>query len=114
MNYRRSLELSRKSMIEEARIEFEKTLSDNPKLCKAWVSYAQMEKRIGNMPKCRSILRKGIKYNPESSCIIQALGLHEMQRDNLLLANELLKLAVILDPKNKPVLKWKRIQDYNQ
>jgi hypothetical protein len=50
--------------------------------CKAWVSYAQMEKRwassltphIGaaqRFDRCRAVLQRGLLHNPTSACLVQ-------------------------------------------
>jgi hypothetical protein len=45
--YEAALELSRQQRYGAAREAFEALVREHPGMCKAWVSYAQMEKRIG-------------------------------------------------------------------
>jgi hypothetical protein len=45
--------------------------------CKAWVSYAQMEKRhahpssVERFERCRAVLQRGLTRNPTSACLVQ-------------------------------------------
>ena len=56
---------------------FEGLLTRQPSMCKAWVSYAQMEKRshVGRgeerWQRCRSVLQRGLAANPTSACLVQ-------------------------------------------
>lgn len=88
-------------------------------MCKAWVSYAQMEKRCARAPdsgctdrwaRCRQVLQRGLTANPSSSCLIQAWGLMELQRGNWLAAVMLLERSAMLDVACQPVLKWHVVQ----
>jgi ferric-dicitrate binding protein FerR (iron transport regulator) len=47
--YEAALELSRAQQYAAARAAFEALVRAHPNMCKAWVSYAQMEKRIGRL-----------------------------------------------------------------
>lgn len=116
--YGSALELARKQLYNEARDTFETLLSQHPHLCKAWVSYAQMEKRMNKhrppYGQCREILQRGMLYNPSSACLAQAWGLMELQRGNLLGAIKLLERCVTLDPNLSPVLSWAQVQTARQ
>mmetsp|Transcript_10585 Transcript_10585/g.28979 ORF Transcript_10585/g.28979 Transcript_10585/m.28979 type:complete len:206 (+) Transcript_10585:1438-2055(+) len=104
-----------KRTYEIAREKFEKYLQENPRECKAWVSYAMMEKRNNpHSPEaqhraCRAILQRGLQLNPNSTCIIQAFGLLELRRNNSLAALMMLERCVRLDPKLHPVLNWSQV-----
>ncbi|KIZ02203.1 hypothetical protein MNEG_5750 [Monoraphidium neglectum] len=84
--YEAALELSRQQQHGAAREAFEELLRAHPNMCKAWVSYAQMEKRIGRLgdPQrlhiARFVLQRGLSSNPDSACLAQAWGLLELQR----------------------------------
>eukprot|EP00879_Flechtneria_rotunda_P021515 GHRR01022676.1.p1 GENE.GHRR01022676.1~~GHRR01022676.1.p1 ORF type:complete len:140 (+),score=15.73 GHRR01022676.1:193-612(+) len=71
------LELSRQEHYHQAREAFEALLEQHPRLCKAWVSYAQMERRLGRthdplrMEVARQILQRGLQRNPDSGCLAQ-------------------------------------------
>jgi tetratricopeptide (TPR) repeat protein len=105
--YEKALIFARRNEYAIARKYFQESISAYPNNVIIWISYAQMEKRYGSMPKCRAILRNGIHLNPNSSRLHIALGLHEMQRGNKNLGLEILRRAVELDPTNEAVLKWK-------
>eukprot|EP00877_Chromochloris_zofingiensis_P006341 jgi/Chrzof1/1960/Cz10g28010.t1 len=113
--YDYALKLSREEDYKGARQAFEVLLRRYPFLCKAWVSYAQMEKRIGRrsdpdrMEACRVILQRGLQLNPSSACLAQAWGLMELQKGNFWAAVRLLERCVTLDPSCSPVLKWKPV-----
>lgn len=82
---------------------------------KAWVSWAQLEKRIAQeerFAKCRDVLQRGLTLNPNSVFLIQAWGLMELQRGNFFAAVMLLERCAQADPvRCSPVLKWKPVRD---
>ncbi|KAF5834089.1 hypothetical protein DUNSADRAFT_9403 [Dunaliella salina] len=115
-DYEHVLEDARaKRTYEIAKAKFESYLQENPRECKAWVSYAMMEKRNNpHSPEaqhkaCRAILQRGLALNPTSTCIIQAFGLLELRRNNSLAALMMLERCVRLDPKLHPVLNWSQV-----
>lgn len=113
--YSAALDLARKQRYQEAEAAFENLLSEHPNVCKAWVSYAQMEKRSNKQSavdkyfRCREVLQRGMSHNPQSACLAQAWGLMELQRGNLLGAVKLLERCVRLDPNLAPVLNWAQV-----
>lgn len=118
--YAYALTLSRAQDHESARRVFEILLARFPNFCKAWVSYAQMEKRLSRSStaagpsKCREILQRGLRLNPSSACLAQAWGLMELQRGNMWAAVRLLERCASLDSTCTPVLKWKLVQAARQ
>eukprot|EP00775_Hariotina_reticulata_P002867 gene2867-3159_t len=118
--YEHALELSRQEQYEEARAVFEDLLRQYPSMCKAWVSYAQMERRLGRIADpfhfhmARQILQKGLQLNPDSGCLAQAWGLLELQKGNLWAAIRLLERSVDMDPVLAPVLRWKPVHAASQ
>ncbi|GLC54770.1 hypothetical protein PLESTB_000904100 [Pleodorina starrii] len=99
-----------------SRRTFEHLLTQQPSLCKAWVSWAQMEKRCHRSNqserwhRCREVLQRGLELNPSSSCLIQAWGLMELQRGNWLAAVMLLERSARLDSRCVPVLSWQHVR----
>ncbi|EFJ50551.1 hypothetical protein VOLCADRAFT_88469 [Volvox carteri f. nagariensis] len=98
------------------RSTFEHLLHRQPSLCKAWVSWAQMEKRCHRFNqserwhRCRAVLQRGLELNPSSSCLIQAWGLMELQRGNWLAAVMMLERSARLDDRCVPVLRWQHVK----
>lgn len=132
--YSRALELARQEEDEKARKVFagvcagvslstpHHTTSPYPALTelhpdhhKAWVSWAQLEKRIAQeerFARCRDILQRGLTLNPDSVFLIQAWGLMELQRGNFFAAVVLLERCAQADPARcSPVLRWKPVRD---
>ncbi|PNH07477.1 hypothetical protein TSOC_006069 [Tetrabaena socialis] len=113
--YSEALELARVESFAEARVTFESLLSRQPTMCKAWVSWAQMEKRCHRGSerwlRMRSILQRGLTLNPHSACLIQAFGLMELQRGNWLAAVMMLERCARLDANCVPVLRWQLVQN---
>jgi len=115
--YGRALDLARRERWEMARRVFRLTTSLYPDLCRAWVSWAQMEKRAGaameedrsvlDFTACRAILKKGLELNPQSSCLIQAWGLMELQKGNTVAAVMLLDRCAQYDSACQPVTRWR-------
>jgi len=105
--FERALVLSRRNDYDGARRSYERCLMMYPRKTKVWISYAQMEKRRGSMPRCRAILHRGVRENPKSTSLCIALGLHEMIRENHDLGMEYLRESVEIDPRNYRVLRWK-------
>ncbi|KAI8474688.1 MAG: hypothetical protein J3K34DRAFT_517996 [Monoraphidium minutum] len=118
--YASALELSRQQQYGAARDAFEELLRAHPDMCKGWVSYAQMEKRVGRLgdPQrlyvARYILQRGLTVNPGSACLAQAWGLLELQRGNWWAAVRLLERCVSMDASNAPVLRWQPVQSARQ
>ena len=109
--YERALTLARLERYDEAREKFADFLSQKPDCCKAWVSWAQMEKRAesrghGSSQRPREILQKGLTHNKNSACLIQAWGLTELKSGNVYAARTMLTRAVSIDSSFSPVLKW--------
>jgi tetratricopeptide (TPR) repeat protein len=113
--YEYALDLARQEKYDQARTAFEELLEQHPQMCKVWVSYAQMERRLSRthdplrLQVARQILQKGLQMNPDSGCLAQAWGLMELQKGNFWAAVRLLERSVDLDPVLKPVLKWKPV-----
>lgn len=102
-----------------------------PEHAKAWISYAQMEKRrelvnakedpctpehnkkdMEKYRTARSILYRGLRHNPASVLILQAWGLLEMQRENYWAAARLLQRCANTDPERCGyLLRWKPVRD---
>lgn len=113
--YEHALELSRQEKYDQAREAFERLLQQHPSFCKAWVSYAQMERRMSRIADplrlavARQILQRGLSTNPDSGCLAQAWGLMELQKGNFWAAVRLLERSVVMDPFLTPVLRWKPV-----
>eukprot|EP00803_Ostreobium_quekettii_P006328 evm.model.scf_387.5 EVM.evm.TU.scf_387.5 scf_387:82475-83755(-) len=81
--YARALEAARCQDFEAGRTAFEELLEEFPGMCKAWVSYAQMEKRATRRggrkssrerwESVRQVLQRGMTFNPRSACLAQLL-----------------------------------------
>lgn len=85
----------------------------HPTMERAWVTLAQVEKRQGQRDECQRILKSGLLYNPRSSALLQAWGLHLLQEEDPkcdLMAYGLLQAAVKKDPSKRGVLKWERVR----
>ncbi|GIL47759.1 hypothetical protein Vafri_3943 [Volvox africanus] len=114
--YEQALEYARLEAYEDARSAFEHLLNRQPSFCKAWVSWAQMEKRCcrynqsERWHRCRAVLQRGLELNPSSSCLIQAWGLMELQRGNWLAAVMMLERSARLDARCVPVLRWHHVR----
>lgn len=120
--YTKALELAREELWDDARHAFEDAVTACPSWQKPWVSWAQMEKRaaiqaqlaagsgIGleesdRWRRCRAVLQRALTMNPSSAQIIQAWGLMELQRSNLLPAVRLLERCAAIDRTCAPVLR---------
>jgi len=89
----------------------------HPTFERAWVTLAQMEKKVNSRKECEIILKSGLWYNPRSAAILQAWGLHLLQdaeNGNDLMAYGLLKAAAEIDPSLKNVLNWKQVREIGQ
>ena len=118
--YERALELARQERYEASRQAFEAVVEACPAWHKPWISYAHMEKRAAlqrteeqtRWRRCRMVLQRALIENPSSPHIIQAWGLLELNRGNLLPAVRLLERSAVVDYRTcGPVLKWKRVRD---
>lgn len=115
--YSTALELAREERFDAARQAFEEVVVACPCWQKPWVSYAQMEKRAAQCSeqrwsKCREILQRALVLNPESVEVIQAWGLMELKKGNLLPAVRLLERCVSFDPvRCEAVLRWKPVAE---
>ena len=117
--YSNALELARREQFEEAREYFEMTTRLCPCWQKPWVSYAQMEKRAASLSsvivpnerwrRCREVLQRALVLNPASPQVLQAFGLMELQKGNLLPAIRLLERCASFDRRCETVLKWKPV-----
>jgi hypothetical protein len=119
--YSEALELARAEEYTAARAAFESTVAACPCWPKPWVSYAQMEKRASRLvaeerwQRCRQVLQRGLLLTPSSAQILQAWGLMELQRGNLLPAVRMLERCSIFDPlRCEPVLRWKPVREARQ
>lgn len=89
----------------------------HPTFERAWVTLAQMEKKVASRRQCEVILKNGLWHNPRSAAILQAWGLHLLQEEDSrcdLMAYGLLRASADIDPANKNVLKWKRVRKIGQ
>uniref|UniRef100_A0A7S0WIG4 Tetratricopeptide repeat protein n=1 Tax=Chlamydomonas leiostraca TaxID=1034604 RepID=A0A7S0WIG4_9CHLO len=116
--YDSALEYARRNRFKTARSVFNKLLlEEDPHMCCAWVSWAQMEKRANTGPerwdRCREVLQRGLTINPKSACLIQAFGLMCLQRGpgHWLAAVMLLERCVSIDPRLEPVLNWAQVSE---
>lgn len=116
--YQRALELARQERYEAARQAFEAVIEACPAWHKPWVSYAQMEKRAalhaseGRWHRCRIVLQRALIAIPSSPHVIQAWGLMELNRGNLLAACRLLERSAVVDHRTcAPVLRWKLVRE---
>jgi len=76
--YEEALQHTRIQQYDRARRSFQNCVAVWPDFCRAWVSYAQMEKKFSRED-CRQVLQLGLKLNPRSDCLLQAWGLLELQ-----------------------------------
>ncbi|KAK3282480.1 hypothetical protein CYMTET_9784 [Cymbomonas tetramitiformis] len=113
VGYEAALCHARSLRYSDARNEFKELLKTYPHFEKAWISYAQMEKRQSRA-ECRSILRDGLYENPRSASLLQAWGLLELQEGNNLAAYGLLHSSAKFDPRNAKVLAWKSVSEIGQ
>jgi tetratricopeptide (TPR) repeat protein len=110
----KALVFSRLERFDEARDTFSTYLRHQPLHCKAWVMWAQMEKRAekftkdsgGSSLRAREILKKGLEINKGSACLITAWGLTELKSGNVYAAKRMLQRAAQIDPSISPVLRW--------
>ncbi|KAI3433431.1 hypothetical protein D9Q98_003246 [Chlorella vulgaris] len=118
--YSKGLEYARNEQWDVARRVFEKTVSECPEFVKPWISWAQMEKRCiacgddRRWANCRTVLQRALLCNRDAPALLQAWGLMEMQRGNFLAAVLLLDRSAVLEPRNRPVLKWKPVVQARQ
>ncbi|KAL3149125.1 hypothetical protein ABBQ32_001964 [Trebouxia sp. C0010 RCD-2024] len=114
--YTQALQLARQQDQEAAaRTAFEICCTTHPDHTKAWVSWAQFEKRVKKdqqerFHSCRQVLQQGLSINRTSAALIQAWGLMELQKGNIVAAVLLLERSVQFEPRNRPVLKWRAVQ----
>jgi len=106
--YEEALQHTRIQQYDHARRSFQNCVAVWPDFCRAWVSYAQMEKKFSRED-CRQVLQLGLKLNPRSDCLLQAWGLLELQEGNGLQAYGLLESSVRCGA-NANVLKWKIVK----
>lgn len=113
--YEAALLYARSGEYRASRVLFERLLRQQPDSCKAWVSFAMMEKRCASssaserFAKCRAVLQRGLQLNPDAACLVQAWGLMELQKGNWWAALLLLERSVRIDPRLKPVLNWSQV-----
>jgi lipopolysaccharide biosynthesis regulator YciM len=120
--YASALQLARLQDWTKAREAFEECCAASPDFVKAWVSWAQLEKRVSlasadtqdRFKRCREVLQRGLQMNPQSAALCQAWGLMELQKGNWLAAILLLERCVAHDPRCSPVLRWKQVQAAKQ
>jgi tetratricopeptide (TPR) repeat protein len=114
--YEKALRFARHQNHKAARRAFQTCIAVIPDFSKAWVSWAQMEKRTvaegqgDGIERCRRILQQGLALNPTDAKILQAWGLLELQRGNVLAAVLLLERCVQYEPTCCPVLQWRAVQ----
>eukprot|EP00208_Stichococcus_sp_RCC1054_P005463 CAMPEP_0206148528 /NCGR_PEP_ID=MMETSP1473-20131121/36881_1 /ASSEMBLY_ACC=CAM_ASM_001109 /TAXON_ID=1461547 /ORGANISM="Stichococcus sp, Strain RCC1054" /LENGTH=187 /DNA_ID=CAMNT_0053545891 /DNA_START=160 /DNA_END=723 /DNA_ORIENTATION=- len=130
-HYTHALKLWRTENLDGAREAFQVATTSAPDEVKAWVSWAQMEKRAelkrrqleltgsssgsgsglnARFARCRAVLQQGLQLNPGSAQICQAWGLLELQAGNTWAALALLERSVRTDPACSPVLRWRTVQ----
>jgi len=112
--YKLAMEHNRHQEYVLARRAFTRCLKLDTAYSRAWVSYAQMEKRLGNRARGRQILQMGLRRSPRDYALLQAWGLHELQEGkevNNLMAYGLLTSSVKYNPKLSGVLKWKAVKE---
>ncbi|GAX85358.1 hypothetical protein CEUSTIGMA_g12775.t1 [Chlamydomonas eustigma] len=110
--YQLALQHARVNDYDAARTNFRHLTASYPAACKCWVSWAQMEKRVGDtnsLNRCREVLQRGLELNKQSACIMQAWGLLELQQGNFLPALKMLERAAMMHPNCSPVLKWEQV-----
>ncbi|BDA42044.1 probable protein high chlorophyll fluorescent 107 [Coccomyxa sp. Obi] len=114
--YAAALQLARSQDYVRARDAFQRCVELCPDFTKAWVSWAQLEKRVklgdgvDHVERCRCVLQRGLTLNPKNASLCQAWGLMELQRGNVVAAVLLLERCVAYDPRCSPVLKWKAVR----
>lgn len=117
MLYHKALDLAREEQFTKAREAFRELTTTFPAFDKAWVSWAQMEKRCSGQTTqrfhhCREVLQRGLTMNPGSIKLVQAWGLMELQKGNLLAAVMMLERCAATDPDTcAPLLRWKPVRD---
>ncbi|KAK9838973.1 hypothetical protein WJX74_007022 [Apatococcus lobatus] len=117
--YEAALKHARSQQFESARDAFADCVAACPSLVKAYISWAQMEKRSlleGEQEGChlrraQRVLQRGLTRNPYSASLCQAWGLLELQKGNFLAAVRLLDKSVVYDPSFSPVLRWRQVID---
>mmetsp|Transcript_31989 Transcript_31989/g.38705 ORF Transcript_31989/g.38705 Transcript_31989/m.38705 type:complete len:232 (+) Transcript_31989:937-1632(+) len=112
--YNAGLRHVRRNRVESARRFLNHCVEKYPTHERAWVTLAQMEKRVGCRPTCEKILKGGLRHNPQSAAILQAWALHLLQekdRRNEFMAYGLLIAAVQYEPSLASVLKWKGVRE---
>ena len=87
-----------------------------PLTAAASVVPTQMEKRSAasseeRVRRCREVLQRALTLNPFAPRIIQAWGLLELQRGNLVPAVRLLERCAAYDPACEPVLRWLPVRE---
>lgn len=97
-----------------ARRIFQTCATRHPTFERAWVTLAQMEKKVSSRKTCEQVLKQGLLHNPRSAALLQAWGLHLLQEEDRqcdLMAYGLLRASVTYDPENRGVLRWKRVRE---
>ncbi|KAK9860424.1 hypothetical protein WJX84_011109 [Apatococcus fuscideae] len=115
--YAEALKYARSQTFERARDAFADCVASCPSLVKAYISWAQMEKRSrtageqddAHLHRARVVLQRGLTRNPYSASLCQAWGLMELQKGNFLAAILLLERSVLYDPSFSPVLRWRQV-----
>lgn len=78
---------------------------------KLFLRLALLEQKRDDPEFARRVFEYGVCSNPSSSSLLQAWGLFESKRGNTFRAVQLLLRSVSLNPRNAPVLRWKRWKD---
>lgn len=119
--YNEALRLARTQEFETANSSFEALVTKYPDHTKAWISYAQLQKKrfkqVGpaiGCTACKEVLERAFAVNPSNGKIVQALGLIEMQMSGPASALPYLEKAVELDPSLKAVLSWQQVAGERQ
>lgn len=137
--YEAALELAREEQFSKARQAFELATTACPVWERPWISWAQVSPSPPAMPRpgllssyispaprlqmerrsaesseervrrCREVLQRALALNPCSWRVVQAWGLMELKRGNLLPAVLLLQRCAASDPSCAPVLRWQPV-----
>ena len=90
----------------KAEILFLRAIVADPSKSKSYFLFAlQVQRRDPTL--ARELFFQGVRVNPMDARLLQAWGLFESKQGRRKRAQMLVKRSVQLEPKNKPVLRWK-------
>lgn len=90
----------------KAEILFLRAIVADPSKSKSYFLFAlHVQKRDPTL--ARELFFQGVRVNPLDARLLQAWGLFESKQGRRKRAQMLVKRSVEIEPKNKPVLKWK-------